>query len=87
MADEAPESVVEAPPKPKTVPLLPEEQAVLTGLIAGRNAVMEQIEGYMVRVASRLGLARNRVLDANINTGLITLASDAPIPAEAPAKE
>lgn len=66
---------------PKTVPLTPEERAILTGLVAARNAVMREIEGYMVNVASRLGLARNRLADANINTGMITLASDAPQPA------
>lgn len=68
-------------PEPKTVPLTPQERAVLSGLVAARNAVMREIEGYMVHVASRLGLARNRVADANVDTGMITLASDAPAPA------
>lgn len=68
-------------PEPKTVPLLPLERATLTGLIASREAVGREIEGYVVLVASRLGLARNRIAEISISTGLITLASDAPAPA------
>lgn len=68
-------------PEPKTVPLTPVERDILTGMVAMRNAGLQQIEGYMVQIASRLGLARNRVADANVDTGMITLASDAPTPA------
>ena len=64
---------------PDTPRLTPIEQATLIGLIAARNAVMEQIEGYMTNsVAARLGVHRNRIKGADANTGVITMASDAP---------
>ena len=65
--------------EPKTVPLTDIERATLTGLIAARTAIGNEIEGYMANiVCPRLGLSRNRVSGADIQTGLITLASDAP---------
>jgi hypothetical protein len=40
---------------------------------------MAQIEGYLTNVvAARLGIHRNRIANADIQTGLVTLASDAP---------
>ena len=71
--------------KPDTVPLTPEERATLTGLIAARQGVNDQIEGYMsTRIAARLGVHRNRIVNCDIGTGLITMASDAPKAVEAP---
>lgn len=67
------------PVEPKTVPLTPEEKAVLTGMVVAREAVIANIDLYLKDViGSRLGLARNRIANADISTGLVTLASDAP---------
>lgn len=62
-----------------TLTLTPIEQATLLGLVAARNAVMEQIEGYLTNtLCARLGVHRSRVANVDANTGAITLASDAP---------
>lgn len=64
---------------PNTVLLTDTERSVLTGLVAGRDAVIAQIDGYLTNVVSaRLGVHRNRIANADISTGLVTLASDAP---------
>ena len=73
------EPAAEVKVEPKTTPLTEVERATLTGLIAARTAIGNEIEGYMANiVCPRLGLSRNRVSGADIQTGLITLASDAP---------
>lgn len=55
------------------------ERATLHGLVAARNAVSDQIEAYLSgTVCARLGIHRNRLRQASTETGVVTLATDAP---------
>ena len=63
--------------------LNPIEKATLTGLVAARTAVMNEIEGYLTNVLSaRLGVHRSRITNVDVQSGLVTMASDAPKPEE-----
>lgn len=67
--------------KPEALMVTPVEQAALSALCACRNACMEKIEWYKGNVVgARLGIHPNRIANINTDTGLITLASDAPAP-------
>lgn len=67
-----------------TVPvrMTSEEKALLSGLVAARNAIDREIEGATQKhICSRLGVHITRVSHVHTDIGIIILASDAPMPA------
>lgn len=61
------------------VRMTPEEKACLTGLVAARNAVVREIDGFVrERVCARLGIHMSRIVNADTDAGIVLLASDAP---------
>lgn len=63
----------------QVAPLSDEERSVLTGFVAARDAVIGQMEGYLTNVVcARLGTHRNRLVNADIGTGVITLTAEKP---------